>query len=127
MSSSLRVADHDFRFFADRGLGSRILPAKLRDAGWKITTMDERYGVMVSQDLDDPDWIREATSGAKSCYAKILKSQRTRSKQKQSRCRRPECSLWRMQESPWTKVLRAISRMKSGSFGRSCIEMAPSS
>jgi PIN like domain len=69
---SLRVADHDFRFFTDRGLGSRILPEKLREAGWQITTMDERYGVIASQDLDDPDWIRDATGMGEILLCKDL-------------------------------------------------------
>jgi hypothetical protein len=56
------MADHDFHFFLDRGLGSKMLPLKLRSAGWQITTMDERYGIEVSEDLDDPEWIREATA-----------------------------------------------------------------
>jgi uncharacterized protein (DUF433 family) len=28
----------------DRGLGSRIVPQALRQAGWTLETMDERYG-----------------------------------------------------------------------------------
>lgn len=49
------------RFFLDRGLGSRIVPDGLRAAGWVVTTMDERYGVKVSQSIDDVTWIRDAS------------------------------------------------------------------
>ena len=50
----------DARFFLDRGLGSRIVPDGLRAASWVVTTMDERYGVKVSQSIDDATWIRNA-------------------------------------------------------------------
>lgn len=49
------------RFFLDRGLGSRIVPASLREAGWALETMDERYGKDVSQKIQDTQWIEEAT------------------------------------------------------------------
>jgi PIN like domain len=48
-------------FFLDRGLGSRILPTALRNAGWQLTTMDERYGKHHSQRISDEQWIAEAT------------------------------------------------------------------
>jgi len=49
------------RFFVDRCLGSRLVPDGLRQAGWSVVTMDERYGVDASQDIHDVDWIREAS------------------------------------------------------------------
>lgn len=49
------------RFFLDRGLGSRIVPQALRDAGWVLETMDERYGKDASQSIEDTRWIEEAT------------------------------------------------------------------
>jgi hypothetical protein len=48
-------------FFLDRGLGSKIIPQMLRDAGWLLVTMDERYGSAVSQSVADTDWIASAT------------------------------------------------------------------
>jgi hypothetical protein len=48
-------------FFLDRGLGSRIVANGLRAEAWAVTTMDERYGVDRSQNIDDPSWIREAS------------------------------------------------------------------
>jgi hypothetical protein len=50
------------RFFLDRGLGSRFVPDGLRARGWHVTTMDERYGVLASQEVADVDWIREAAA-----------------------------------------------------------------
>ncbi|MEU4834917.1 hypothetical protein [Streptosporangium sp. NPDC023615] len=48
-------------FFLDRGLGSKIVPNALREAGWFLETMDERYGKDDSQRIDDVQWIEEAT------------------------------------------------------------------
>lgn len=55
-------AGNEPRFFLDRGLGSRFVPAGLRERGWQVTTMDERYGASASQDVADVDWIREASA-----------------------------------------------------------------
>ncbi|MEE6286133.1 hypothetical protein V2J52_00515 [Georgenia sp. MJ173] len=49
------------RFFLDRGLGSHLVPSGLRDRGWHVTTMDERYGPTASQSVADTDWIRDAS------------------------------------------------------------------
>jgi len=49
------------RFFLDRGLGSVLIATGLRERGWLVTTMDERYGTDVSQSVADIDWIREAS------------------------------------------------------------------
>lgn len=48
-------------FFLDRGLGSKIVPNALREAGWLLETMDERYGKNDSQRIEDVQWIEEAT------------------------------------------------------------------
>ena len=49
------------RFFLDRGLGSLVVPRALRAAGWALETMDERYGADRSQEIQDTEWIEEAT------------------------------------------------------------------
>lgn len=49
------------RFFLDRGLGSVVVPRALRSAGWTLETMDERYGADQSQNIQDTQWIEEAT------------------------------------------------------------------
>ena len=54
------AAASGLRFFLDRGLGSRIVPQALRDAGWTLETMDERYGKSSSQLIQDTQWIEEA-------------------------------------------------------------------
>ncbi|MGQ0779294.1 MAG: hypothetical protein ACT4NY_33580 [Pseudonocardiales bacterium] len=51
----------DLWFFLDRGLGSIVVPSALRERGWQLTTMDERYGVERSQCISDTEWIGEAT------------------------------------------------------------------
>lgn len=53
--------DSQPRFFLDRNLGSRIIPDGLREHGWLLTTMDERYGFERSQEIADIDWIRESS------------------------------------------------------------------
>ncbi|MBO3744992.1 hypothetical protein J5X84_02855 [Streptosporangiaceae bacterium NEAU-GS5] len=55
------AAEAGLNFFLDRGLGSRIVPNALRDAGWVVETMDERYGKDDSQRIEDTQWIEEAT------------------------------------------------------------------
>ncbi|MFI7641037.1 hypothetical protein [Nonomuraea sp. NPDC049400] len=53
--------DSGLSFFLDRGLGSRIVPNALREAGWVLETMYERYGKDDSQRIADVQWIEEAT------------------------------------------------------------------
>lgn len=60
------------RFFLDRGLGSRIVPGRLREAGWQLTTMDERYGVEKSQRVPDTEWIEDATDRGEALLCKDL-------------------------------------------------------
>jgi hypothetical protein len=55
------AAASGLRFFLDRGLGSLIVPRALRQAGWRLETMDERYGADHSQGIQDIQWIEEAT------------------------------------------------------------------
>ena len=62
----------DLSFFTDRGLGARILPTLLREAGWCLTTMDERYGSALSQELDDQDWIADAARRGEVLLCKDL-------------------------------------------------------
>ena len=50
------------RFFLDRSLGDVHVPKGLREAGWSIVTMRERYGVLTAQTLADVDWISDAAS-----------------------------------------------------------------
>lgn len=64
------------RFFLDRGLGSRIVPEALRDAGWALETMDERYGKTRSQEIKDTQWIEEATLAGGILLCKDLTSTR---------------------------------------------------
>jgi hypothetical protein len=55
------AAASGLRFFLDRGLGSVVVPGALRAAGWLLETMDERYGADQSQNIQDTQWIEEAT------------------------------------------------------------------
>jgi PIN like domain len=55
------AAESGLRFFLDRGLGAYVVPRALRTAGWTLETMDERYGADQSQNIQDTQWIEEAT------------------------------------------------------------------
>ena len=55
------AAESGLRFFLDRGLGAYVVPGALRAAGWVLKTMDERYGADQSQNIQDTQWIEEAT------------------------------------------------------------------
>jgi hypothetical protein len=59
-------------FFLDRGLGSRIVPDALRQAGWTLETMDERHGKTQSQQVKDTQWIEEATMAGDVLLCKDL-------------------------------------------------------
>ncbi|WP_375386989.1 hypothetical protein [uncultured Amnibacterium sp.] len=58
------------RFFLDRGVGSQQLPAFLRGLGWRLTTMNERYGSATGQRLADADWIRDAAERGEAILCK---------------------------------------------------------
>jgi len=58
----MQPSDPALAFFLDRGLGSRVVPTALRAAGWQLTTMNERYGVVDSQFVGDEEWICEAAA-----------------------------------------------------------------
>ena len=60
----------ELSFFLDRGLGSRVVAEGLREFGWSLTTMDERYGSSRSQLVRDVDWIGEASRAGGVILAK---------------------------------------------------------
>lgn len=47
------------RFFVDRSLGGVVVPRLLRDSGFDIETMRERYGEDVAQEIDDATWLAD--------------------------------------------------------------------
>jgi PIN like domain len=55
------AAASGLHFFLDRGLGAVVVPGAQRAAGWMLETMDERYGANQSQNIQDTQWIEEAT------------------------------------------------------------------
>jgi hypothetical protein len=61
------------RFFVDRSLGSHIVPDALRNAGWVLETMDERYGAEASRLIQDTLWIEEATGRGDVILCKDLR------------------------------------------------------
>jgi hypothetical protein len=49
------------------------MPEALREAGWALETMDERYGVHESQLISDVQWIEEATDHGDVLLTKDLR------------------------------------------------------
>lgn len=46
--------------FVDRSLGRIQLPRFLRDAGLRLTTLAEHYGIPADEDVADTDWLELA-------------------------------------------------------------------
>ncbi|WP_131770805.1 hypothetical protein [Candidatus Protofrankia californiensis] len=49
-------------FFADRDLGAKIVPSRLRHAGFVVVAMQEHYGTEKSQEAKDHEWIPEVSA-----------------------------------------------------------------
>ncbi|MWV59337.1 DUF5615 family PIN-like protein [Rathayibacter sp. VKM Ac-2754] len=49
------------RLLLDRSLGQRKLVARLREAGWDVTTLAEYFGDERAQSMPDEEWIGEGT------------------------------------------------------------------
>jgi hypothetical protein len=62
----------DLRFFLDRSLGAKQLPGILRAAGWKLTTLNERYGSNAGESVSDAKWIADAASESEILLCKDL-------------------------------------------------------
>ncbi len=58
------------RFLLDRSLGSKILIARLRDAGWDARTLAEEYGDQRAQTMRDEEWIAAGTAAGYVLLAK---------------------------------------------------------
>lgn len=67
------VAASELTFFADRSLGSFMVPVALRAAGWALETMDERYGVDMSPSIKDVRWIEDAANRGDVILCKDLR------------------------------------------------------
>ena len=62
-------------YFVDRSLGRVTFPSILRDAGWKLVTLAEHYGVPTDQDIADTQWIADA---AQRGWPILMKDKRIR-------------------------------------------------
>lgn len=47
--------------FVDRSLGRLAVPRLLRDAGLRLTTLAERYGVPQDESISDEAWLEDAS------------------------------------------------------------------
>ena len=81
MPSASRLATRPDRvtgppdFFIDRSLGQKQVPALLRDAGWKLRTLAEVYGVPNDETINDPAWLRLA---GEQGWAVLMKDEKVR-------------------------------------------------
>lgn len=62
----------ELTFFLDRGLGSKTVASVLRAAGWRVTTMNERYGARRGEGLSDAKWIHDAAGIGDTILCKDL-------------------------------------------------------
>jgi hypothetical protein len=46
--------------FIDRSLGRIQVPALLREAGLRLTTLAERYGIPADESVADEQWLQDA-------------------------------------------------------------------
>jgi hypothetical protein len=70
---SATAAGPALAFFADRSLGSFVVPGALRAAGWTVETMDERYGPDKSPAIKDVQWIEDAAGHGDVILCKDLR------------------------------------------------------
>lgn len=63
--------------FLDRSLGRKQVPQLLRDAGLRLTTLAEHYGVPADENVSDVEWLELA---GRNGWAVLLKDARIRSR-----------------------------------------------
>ena len=51
--------------FVDRSLGRIQVPRLLREAGLRLTTLAERYGVPADEAVTDEQWLEDAGNSAR--------------------------------------------------------------
>ena len=56
--------------FIDRSLGRVQVPALLRAAGLRLTTLAERYGIPADQEVRDVTWLRDAGERHEAVFMK---------------------------------------------------------
>lgn len=61
--------------FVDRSLGRIQVPALLRQAGLRLTTLAERYGIPADEKVTDEQWLRDAGERGE---AVLMKDERIR-------------------------------------------------
>ena len=53
--------------FLDRSLGRVKVPQLLRDAGLRLLTLAERYGIPADEGVSDEEWLAEVAGEARWC------------------------------------------------------------
>ena len=65
------------RFFVDRSLGGVVVPQRLREAGFDVETMRERYGERRAQRIADVEWLADV---GKAGLVVLMKDKRIRTR-----------------------------------------------
>ena len=65
------------RFFVDRSLGAFVVPRLLREAGFDLETMRERYGERRAQSIADTEWLADVGGAG---LVVLLKDKRIRTR-----------------------------------------------
>jgi len=61
--------------FLDRSLGRIQVPTILRDAGLRVVTLAEQYGIPTDETVEDVTWLRDASTRG---WAVVMKDERIR-------------------------------------------------
>lgn len=61
--------------FLDRSLGRIQVPTILRDAGLRVVTLAEQYGMPTDETVEDVTWLRDASTRG---WAVVIKDERIR-------------------------------------------------
>lgn len=59
--------------FLDRSLGRIAVPTLLRDAGLRLVTLAERYGLGPDENVIDEVWLRDASANREAVFLKDVR------------------------------------------------------
>ncbi|MCB0984151.1 MAG: hypothetical protein KDB06_05805 [Ilumatobacter sp.] len=62
--------------FLDRSLGGKKVPSLLREAGLRLETLAEHYGVPADEDVTDEEWLEYAGKAGKVVFMKDARIRR---------------------------------------------------
>ena len=117
-------ADPPPRFFVDRSLGAVVVPRLLREAGFDLETMRERYGERRAQTIPDVEWLRDV--GAAGLVV-LMKDKRIRTRpaeQAAVRAHSVRCFCVARGDLTGAQTAEAFVRSRAAIL-RACVEPGP--